>query len=560
MLFFVGFLKEINSFCSNKKGSWWTLEWSQMKVQFSTLIGIMAITAYANNINTGGLSGINKTYSAYSIGEGSYELGASLKGEYGHEALHERLSANSKMLRNVNLYSQDIFMAYGLTNWMDLALDLPFYEDVIRDFDKKTVGLGDLSAAVKIMHPGMKSDALIRLAYIMRASFPTGDPDRGYYARDPQYSQVSAINTQGAFTSDGYSLNPMLAWTFDLTRLKMPKPILVHVNFGMDALFYTRNKTNIPQENSAMLGNLAVEWLVHPDWSLFLDFYGKSRLINITEGPFLEVFAKDQLNLALGTKKVYKSGWSAALSFEGSLSTQENFTQWSTNHKGDGAKNYSQQPTPIVGMTLTIGFGQTGKAADPDFDNNPNATDKCPNDAEDYDSYEDADGCPDPVHKAVAPLIIKDTVVVTLRDTVTVVRNDTVRIAVVDTLAVKNQQDPNAIFGFGKTTFPAITFKTGSDSLNQTSFKTLNDIAQSIKNFPDVTLQVIGYTDNTGSIATNKALSASRAQAVVNYLVKQGASATHLQPIGMGSENPAGNNQTAEGRLLNRRVEFKRIK
>jgi outer membrane protein OmpA-like peptidoglycan-associated protein len=368
------------------------------------------------------------------------------------------------------------------------------------------------------------------------------------------------VNSRGAFTSDGYNLNPMLAWTFDLTRLKTPTPLLVHVNFGMDALIYTHDIVNIPQENSAMLGGLAVEWLAQKDWSLFLDFYGKSRIINITAGPFLDIFARDQLNLAVGTRKVFQSGWSAALSFEGSLSTQENYTAWLTNHSGDGVKSYNLQPTPIAGATVSIGFGGIGKNADSDFDENPNSIDKCPNDAEDYDGYQDEDGCPDPIHVAVAPVVVRDTVVQTIRDTVTVIHNDTVRVAIVDSLAYKAQQDPNAIFGFGKTTFPSITFRTASNKLNPTSFKTLNDIAQSIKNFPDVTLQVIGFTDKTGSEATNLALSKARADAVVDYLVKQGADAAHLQPVGLGAANPVGSNTTAQGRFLNRRVEFKRIK
>ncbi len=524
------------------------------------LMGALVTGALASNLNTGGLSGVNNTYSAYSLGSGSYEIGLSVKGEYGHEALHEQTSAAGNKLHDVLLFGQDLFLAIGLTNWMDLAVDLPFYQDQIDGFGDHAVGLGDLATSLKVMHPGMKSDALIRLAYIMRASFPTGNPERGYYARDPQYSHVSEINTQGAFTSQGYSLNPMLAWTFDLTRIKNPAPWLIHVNFGMDALFYRGDRNNIPEENSAMVGGLAVEWLARPDWSLFLDFYGKSRIVNITSGPFLEVFLKDQVNLALGTKNTFKSGWSASFVVEGGLSTQENFTQWAVNHEGDGAKRYGIQPTPIVGATLTIGFGKTGENADSDFDGNPNVTDKCPHGAEDYDGYEDEDGCTDLVHITIKADPISDTVVIIKRDTVTVVRNDTVRVVIADTLQYQAQQDPNRIFGFGKTTFPAINFQIGSDVLTRGSFKTLNDIALSLKNFPEVNIQVLGYTDNTGSEATNQVLSNKRAEAVVKYLVGQGIDSNRLLPLGKGTDNPVASNKSAGGRLLNRRVEFKRVK
>jgi outer membrane protein OmpA-like peptidoglycan-associated protein len=531
-----------------------------MKAQIMALTGALVTGALASNLNTGGLSGVNNTYSAYSIGQGSYEFGLSIKGEYGDRALHEVTGPRSKTIHDVMLYGQDLFLAIGVTNWMDLAVDIPFYQDQIEGFGDKAVGLGDLATSLKVMHPGMKSDALIRLAYIMRASFPTGDPDRGYYARDPQYSHVSEINTQGAFTSRGYSLNPVLAWTFDLTRIKNPAPWLVHVNFGMDALFYRSGGNNIPDENSAMVGGLAVEWLARPDWSLFLDFYGKSRIVNITSGPFLEVFLKDQVHLALGTRNTFKSGWSASFVVEGGLSTQENFTQWSVNHEDAGAKRYGIQPTPNIGATLTIGFGKTGDNADSDFDNNPNISDKCPHNAEDYDGYEDEDGCADLVHIAIKADPVTDTVVIIKRDTVTVVRNDTVRVAIADTLQYQAQQDPNRIFGFGKTTFPSINFQIGSDVLTRGSFKTLNDIAQSMKNFPEVNLQVLGYTDNTGSEATNQALSTKRAEAVVKYLVGQGIAATRLLALGKGTDDPVASNKSAGGRQLNRRVEFKRVK
>ena len=529
-----------------------------MKFNSIIVTGMLVSAAIANNLNTEGLSGVNKTYTAYSIGAGSFNLGVSLKGEYGDKAVHKYRTVGTVEKINALLYGEDLFAGFGVTNWMDLAIDLPFYQDAIEGYDKNASGLGDLSASLKLMHPGMKTDALIRLAYIMRVSLPTGDFNSGYYVRDPQYVHVIDINHGPAFTSGGYNLNPVLAWTFDLTRLEIPKPVLFHLNFGMDALFGSTDQKNIPQENTAMQGGLAAEWLVAPEWSLFIDFYGKSRLRNLMTGPFLKIFAHDLLNIAVGTKNTFRSGLYASFVVEGSLSTQKNFTYWSQAPNGT-TMTYGTQPTPTVGATLTVGFGGIGKNADPDFDGNPNATDKCPNDAEDYDGYQDEDGCPDPIN-VMAPPTSPDTVIVLKRDTVQIVHNDTIRISVPDTLQYRANQDPNQIFGFGKKTFPAITFKTASDQLNLSSNKNLNDIAQSMKNFPDVSLQIMGFTDNTGGDATNKLLSTKRAEAVVAYLVKQGISPMRLQPLGLGVETPVGNNNTAQGRLLNRRVEFKRWK
>jgi outer membrane protein OmpA-like peptidoglycan-associated protein len=59
-----------------------------------------------------------------------------------------------------------------------------------------------------------------------------------------------------------------------------------------------------------------------------------------------------------------------------------------------------------------------------------------------------------------------------------------------------------------------------------------------------------------GDVAANKALSQKRAQAVVDYLVKQGVDPAQLQAVGYGSEQPVADNATAEGQFKNRRIEF----
>lgn len=67
---------------------------------------------------------------------------------------------------------------------------------------------------------------------------------------------------------------------------------------------------------------------------------------------------------------------------------------------------------------------------------------------------------------------------------------------------------------------------------------------------------VEGHTDNTGSQATNLALSAARAKSVVDALISAGIAGDRLDQAGFGQDQPIADNRTEEGRAKNRRVEI----
>ena len=73
-------------------------------------------------------------------------------------------------------------------------------------------------------------------------------------------------------------------------------------------------------------------------------------------------------------------------------------------------------------------------------------------------------------------------------------------------------------------------------------------------------LEIAGYTDNTGDAALNLALSQKRAEAVREALIKYGADPDMLVAKGYGEADPVANNDTAEGRLKNRRIEYHVVK
>ncbi len=69
-------------------------------------------------------------------------------------------------------------------------------------------------------------------------------------------------------------------------------------------------------------------------------------------------------------------------------------------------------------------------------------------------------------------------------------------------------------------------------------------------------MTVSGHADARGSDSYNMDLSQRRALAVSNYLASQGVSPSRLNAIGYGESRPIGDNSTADGQRLNRRVEI----
>ena len=104
----------------------------------------------------------------------------------------------------------------------------------------------------------------------------------------------------------------------------------------------------------------------------------------------------------------------------------------------------------------------------------------------------------------------------------------------------------------------SIQFNSGSDVLRSSSYASLNQVSQLMKE-NDFDIKLSGYTDNTGNAASNLELSKRRANAVKNYLVEQGISPSRISADGYGIANPVADNSTSAGRAANRRVEIEII-
>lgn len=158
----------------------------------------------------------------------------------------------------------------------------------------------------------------------------------------------------------------------------------------------------------------------------------------------------------------------------------------------------------------------------PEYDNDndtiPDSIDQCPNWPEDFNDYMDHDGCPD--EKPEPPPYQKG-----------------------ETVLLKG-----------------INFASNSAELTTQSYAVLEEQIKILQNYPELEIEIRGYTDSIGDWYYNQLLSEQRAHAVKRYLISRGIDSSRIRAVGYGERNPIAPNTSKAGRAANRRIEFVRIK
>lgn len=180
------------------------------------------------------------------------------------------------------------------------------------------------------------------------------------------------------------------------------------------------------------------------------------------------------------------------------------------DNDGDGLADTADACPNERGTAASMGCPNRDRDNDGVTDN----SDQCPDQPETKNEYNDADGCPD-----TKPQRVEVTA---------------------DAIVIKER----------------INFATGKATILSSSFLVLDDVAQVMKDYPKIKVEIGGHTDNVGDDAGNQRLSKSRADSVFEYLLGKSVSAQRMITIGYGETRPIDTNRTEEGRTNNRRVEF----
>jgi outer membrane protein OmpA-like peptidoglycan-associated protein len=185
---------------------------------------------------------------------------------------------------------------------------------------------------------------------------------------------------------------------------------------------------------------------------------------------------------------------------------------------------------------------------DADGDGFLDPDDRCVYDPEDFDSFEDDDGCPEVDNDLDGILDPKDACPL-----IKEVYN-----GFEDEDGCPDEAPSRVIVEKKRIRITdRIYFEYNKADIKPLSFELLDEIAAVVNDHTELkAIRIEGHTDSDGDDAYNLRLSQSRAQAVLDYLVKGGVDRGRLDAAGFGETKPVDSNDTDEGKQNNRRVEF----
>ena len=119
-----------------------------------------------------------------------------------------------------------------------------------------------------------------------------------------------------------------------------------------------------------------------------------------------------------------------------------------------------------------------------------------------------------------------------------------------------NENLENTLISNGFVVLETVGFKSGGTDILVTDRSELSALAAFIKSRPEVLVTLVGHTDNLGSLEGNIKLSLERAQSLLKFMLTEfDVPPAQISAQGIGYLSPRDNNQTAEARAHNRRVE-----
>jgi len=392
------------------------------------------------------------------------------------------------------------------------------------DYQKSKIGytargLGEYFFKTNSIHMfGLK----LKFAYEQVA----GEDDRGTIP-----SQDGPRDILPTFKTDIFSTGLGLTYSISIKDFFFP-----YISVGASYLwFYPKDDQNNPAPGD--VANLYTKTTYTYDFEVGLKFLVSDKLsVNVSVNP--HYVNTDYLDdVAAANEKDFYSSAMIGISYS---------PFFNSDPDKDGVKG-SRDKCPNEPEDYD---GFEDKDGCPDLDNDKDGivdiNDKCPNEAEDIDGFEDADGCPDLDNDGDGILDVNDKCPNEAEDIDGVEDEDGC-----PEIAGKSGLDGNIVLMCDDI------FTENSEMIKIEGKEYLDDVITELQKFPNKKWRIEGHMDSNGNKRFLRTLSLERAKAVLEYLTYFGGlNREDFQVFGMGDNFPIDSNDTEEGRSKNRRIEI----
>jgi len=470
----------------------------------------------------------------------------------------------------------ELVASMGLLNWLEIGLALPMTgyqrgEPGLAIGELTTAGIQDPRVHAKIQLLSRERDSGLGIAIVPEVTIPLGDDQ--------------AFMGQGGFTA-----HPQLV-------IDVAAPWLLGFRFGAVAGAVFRPDVEIgnltlSNEISYRVGaGLGLLKLADQKVEAVAEVYGRSQINDfagrVETSPvvgtaglknYIDVDFGHQLVTYVGVGAGFNRGYGAP-NYQGMIGVM--YRRWLSDRDGDGL--FDDEDQCPENPEDKDGFEDADGCPDPDNDKDgvPDVSDKCPTFPEDKDGFRDLDGCPDPDNDRDKVLDVNDQCPNVPEDLDGIQDADGCPEEDSDTDGIPDIQDrcpeeKETINGIddddgcpdeGKSNIEVtsksirinqkIFFELNSARIEEESYLILNQVALTMKANPQIEkIRVEGHADERGSDDYNLLLTQKRAESVMEYIISRGVDPKRIEAVGYGELRPLIEESNEGAWELNRRVEF----
>ncbi|MDB5050654.1 MAG: hypothetical protein JWO30_3725 [Fibrobacteres bacterium] len=290
-------------------------------------------------------------------------------------------------IQDLQSASMRLSLAMGFGGHFDVGLSAPLFGDFISDTKAKDlsgVGLGDptLSAKGSLTLAG---NHLFDVALLGTLTIPTKS-DKGFLPKQGGYMRNDSLPVPPRYFSSfapGGSAK-MLA-TLDLSKIEeSPPPFRASLGTGF-------GNTGMEGVDTRFLLGGGLEWLAMPSLAFIINAQSETRMSKLAK---LSDIGAEYAYAAVGFSAQGDDGIFFSVNVQKSLPASRPFRAYDVELP-DGHTTFSSRYQPRLALAANLGWSGTLVAADYDKDGIPDKDDLCPHEKEDFDGFQDMDGCPE---------------------------------------------------------------------------------------------------------------------------------------------------------------------